>query len=116
MSFQQEIPLAGQEFRPQERPPTPVEPPINEPPINIDTRAYQRDSNCGKTLITSTKGKLKRALKVKFHEIGTSFLTLRRPMCQIWHKRASRGQISSKFSRTFSQVLITDIKSRLYGA
>ena len=25
-------------------------------------------------------------------------------MCQIWHKRSSRGQISSKFSRPFSQV------------
>ena len=28
-------------------------------------------------------------------------------MCQIWHKRSSRGQISSKFSGTFSQVLKT---------
>ena len=27
----------------------------------------------------------------------------RRPMCQIWHKRLSRGQISLKFPWTFSQ-------------
>ena len=34
----------------------------------------------------------------------------RRPMCQIWHKRSSRCQISSKFSRMFSQVLKTPNK------
>ena len=32
---------------------------------------------------------------------------LRRPMRQIWHKWSSRGQISLKFSRTFSQLLKT---------
>ena len=45
-------------------------------------------------------------------------LTLRRPkkhgltrsMCQIWHKRSSRGHISSKFSRKFPQVLKTPKK------
>ena len=37
-------------------------------------------------------------------------IDLRRPMCQILHQRSSRGPITSKFSRTFSQVLKTPDK------
>ena len=75
MSFQQQIPLAGQEFRPQEQPPTPPDSSRDsssdssfdswQPSINDNTRA-QGECSCdccswGKTLITSTKGKLRRA-------------------------------------------------------
>ena len=75
MSFQQRIPLAGQEFRPQEQPPNPPDSSLDsssdssleswQPPINDNTRAQEECScNCcswGKTLITSTKIKLRKA-------------------------------------------------------
>ena len=60
MSFQQQIPLAGQEFRPQEKPPSGAPTPVESlpPPINHNTTAQEECTNWGKTLITSTKGKL----------------------------------------------------------
>ena len=71
MSFQQQIPLAGQEFRPQEQPPTPPDSSrdsksldsrfeTRQPPINNNTSS-QREFDWGKTLVTSTKGKLRRS-------------------------------------------------------
>ena len=43
MSFQQQIPLAGQEFRPLEQPPTPLK--SLQPPIDDNTEAQGTVNN-----------------------------------------------------------------------